>query len=75
MSVLVSNKDDALLEEMRSRMKGYQMGIEQETGRFPFKKRYVMRVVEMAERIAPPGIFSVPPDYARLEQLDVGNLR
>jgi hypothetical protein len=75
MRLLVSNKDEALLEAMRQRMKGYQMGIEQETGRFPWKKKYVMRVVEIAEKIAPPGIFSVPPDYTRLEQLDVRNLR
>ena len=34
-----------------------------------------MRVVEIAEKIAPPGIFSVPPDYARLDKLDVRNLR
>jgi beta-lactamase regulating signal transducer with metallopeptidase domain len=75
MRLLVSNMDESLQQEMQQRMKGYQMGIEQETGRFPWKKRYVMRVVEMAEKIAPPGIFSVPPDYVRLEQLDVANLR
>jgi len=75
MRLLVSNKDEALLQEMQQRMKGYQMGIEQETGRFPFNKKYVMRVVEMVEKIAPPGVFDVPPDYARLEQLDVKNLR
>ncbi len=75
MRLLVSNKDEALLREMQQRMGGYQMGIEQETGRFPWKKRYVMRVVEMAGKVAPPGIFSVPPDYTRLEQLDVNNLR
>jgi hypothetical protein len=75
MRLLVSNKDEALLQEMQQSMKGYQMGIDQETGRFPWKKRYEMRVVEIAEKIAPPGIFSVPPDYTRLEQLDVKNLR
>jgi hypothetical protein len=75
MRLLVSNKDEALLQEMQQRMKGYQMGIEQETGRFPWKKRYEMRVVEMAEKTAPAGIFSVPADYARLEQLDIKNLR
>jgi beta-lactamase regulating signal transducer with metallopeptidase domain len=75
MRLLVSNKDEALLQEMQQRMKGYQMGIEQETGRFPWKTRYVMRVVEIAEKIAPPGIFSVPPGYDRLEQLDIANLR
>jgi len=75
MRLLVSNRDEALLEEMRQRMKGFQMGIDQETGRFPWNKGYEMRVVEMAEKIAPPGIFSVPPDYVRLEQLDVKNLR
>jgi beta-lactamase regulating signal transducer with metallopeptidase domain len=73
--LLVSNKDEALLREMQQRMRGYQMGIEQETGRFPWKKTYVMRVVEMAEKIAPAGIFSVPSDYSRIEQLDVRNLR
>ena len=75
MRLLVSNKDEALLSEMQRRMRGYQMGIEQETGRFPWKKTYVMRVVEMAEKIAPAGIFDVPPDYSRLEQLDVRNVR
>jgi hypothetical protein len=73
--LLVSNKDEALLREMQQRMKGYQMGIEQDTGRFPRQKRYVMRVVEIAEKIAPSGIFGVPPDYTRLDQLDVKNLR
>jgi beta-lactamase regulating signal transducer with metallopeptidase domain len=73
--LLVSNKDEALLQAMQQRMKGYQMGIDQETGRFPWKKRYEMRAVEIAEKIVPPGIFSVPPDYARLDQLDVKNLR
>lgn len=75
MRLLVSNRDEALLRQMQQRMSGYQMGIEQEAGRFPWKKRYVMRVVEMAAKVAPPGIFSVPPDYTRLNQLDVANLR
>jgi hypothetical protein len=34
-----------------------------------------MRTVEIAEKIAPPGIFSVPSGYERIEQLDVANLR
>ena len=75
MRLLISNKDEALLQEMQQRMKGFQMGIEQETGRFPFNRKYVMRVVEIAEKIAPAGIFNVPPDYTRLEKLDVRNLR
>jgi beta-lactamase regulating signal transducer with metallopeptidase domain len=75
MRLLISNKDEALLQEMQQRMKGYQMGIEQETGRFPYYKKYVMRVVEIAGKIAAPDVFSVPPDYTRLEQLDVKNLR
>jgi beta-lactamase regulating signal transducer with metallopeptidase domain len=75
MRLLVSNKDEVLLQEMQQHMKGYQMGIEQEIERFPWKKRYVMRVVEMVEKIAPPGIFRVPEDYSRIDQLDVANLR
>jgi hypothetical protein len=75
MRLLVSNKDEALLQEMQQRMKGFQMGIDQETGRFPWQKRYEMRVVEITEKIAPPGVFSVVPDYTRLEKLDVRNLR
>jgi beta-lactamase regulating signal transducer with metallopeptidase domain len=75
MRLLVSNKDEALLQEMQQHMRGYQMGIEQETGRFPWKKRYQMRTVEIAEKIAPPGIFNVPSGYERIEQLDVANLR
>jgi beta-lactamase regulating signal transducer with metallopeptidase domain len=75
MRLLVSNKDETLLLEMQKRMRGFQMGIDYETVRFPWKKRYVMRAVEIAGKIAPPGIFSVPPDYARLERLDVRNLR
>ncbi len=75
MRLLVSNKDEALLQEMQQHMKGYQMGIEQEAGQFPRTRRYVMRVVETAEKTAPPGIFSVPPDYIRLERLDVRDLR
>ncbi len=75
MRLLVSNKDEALLQEMQRHMPGYQMGIDFETERFPWKKRYEMRVVEIAEKIAPPGIFSVPSDYTKLEQLDVRNLR
>jgi len=51
------------------------MGIDFETRRFPWKTRHVMRVVEMAEKTAPPGVFSVPPDYVRLDQLDVRTLR
>jgi hypothetical protein len=34
-----------------------------------------MRVVEISEKIAPPGIFTAPPDYVRLDRLDVANLR
>jgi len=75
MRLLVSARDDALLQEMQQRMNGYQMGIDYETWRFPWKTRYVMRMVEMAEKIAPPGAFTVPPDYARLERLDVKDLR
>jgi beta-lactamase regulating signal transducer with metallopeptidase domain len=75
MRLLVSNKDEELLQEMQQQMKGYQMGIDFETRRFPWRTRYVMRVVEMSEKTAPPGVFSVPPDYTRLEQLDVRNLR
>jgi len=75
MRLLVSNKDEALLQEMQRRMKGYQMGIDQVVGRFPWTKRYAMRVVEMTEKRAPAGIFDVPADYARLEHLDVANLR
>jgi len=75
MRLLVSNKDEALLQQMQQRMPGYQMGIDYETRRFPWRTRYVMRVVEMAEKTAPPGVFSVPPDYARLERLDIMNLR
>ena len=37
MRLLVSNKDEALLQEMQQRMKGYQMGIDYETGRFPWR--------------------------------------
>jgi beta-lactamase regulating signal transducer with metallopeptidase domain len=73
--LLVSNKDEALMQEMLQRMNGFQMGIDQETGRFPWKKRYQMRVVEMTGKAAPSGIFSAPQDYVRLERLDVGNLR
>jgi len=75
MRLLVSNKDEALLGEMQQHMRGYQMGIDQETGRFPLKKRYQMRTVEIAEKIAPHGVFSVPSDYERIERLDVANLR
>lgn len=35
----------------------------------------MMLVVEMAQKLAPPDVFSVPPDYTRLEKLDVRNLR
>jgi beta-lactamase regulating signal transducer with metallopeptidase domain len=75
MRLLVSNKDEALLQEMLRDMPGYQMGIDFETRSFPWKERYEMRVVEIAEKTAPAGIFNVPPDYTRLEQLDVRNLR
>jgi hypothetical protein len=51
------------------------MGIEQVTGRFPRQKKFEMRVVEISEKIAPPGIFTAPPDYVRLDRLDVANLR
>ncbi len=75
MRLLVSNKDDALLKEMQQRMRGFQMGIDQETGRFPWTKRYEMRVVEITEKNLPSGVFSVPADYARLDRLDVKDLR
>jgi beta-lactamase regulating signal transducer with metallopeptidase domain len=75
MRLLVTNKDEALLQQMQQRMQGYQMGIDYETRRFPWRTRYVMRVVEIAEKTAPPGVFSVPPDYVRLDQLDIRNLR
>jgi beta-lactamase regulating signal transducer with metallopeptidase domain len=75
MRLLVSNKDEALLKEMQQSMRGFQMGIDQETGRFPFYKKYSMRVVEITEKTAPPDIFAVPPDYARIDKLDVKNLR
>ncbi len=75
MRLLVSNKDESLLQEMQQRMKGFQMGIDYETRRFPWRTRYVMREVELAEKLLPPDVFLVPPDYTGLEKLDVKNLR
>jgi len=72
MRLLVSSRDDALLKEMQQRMKGYQMGVDYENWRFPWKTRRVMRVVEIAEKSSPLGIFSVAVGFHRLGAILVG---
>jgi hypothetical protein len=72
---LISTNEEFLQQEMRERMKGLQLGIETETYRFPWKKRYVMRMVELAPKIPPAGIFSVPKGFTRHQTLEMEDLR